>query len=161
LPRSESLWCAPLPCRPGRFGVSIDTDTFAVPFGLHDTGKQADCAIGKAADGVMRCLPYGGFAQPYFRDPACTDAVTLFRVYRGAPTCEASPPPAFGRGYLALPDPCETSQQIHLVGAEVTTSLYQLSGECQLVTSRQNAYYELGPVVPAAELVAAVPVTEP
>lgn len=140
--------------------VSVEGDTFALPYSLYDTEKQAECAIGLATDGVERCLPYGAFAQRYFRDPGCTDPVTLFRFYRGAAGCEPAPPPVFGRNYLAPSDPCQSSQDMHLVGAEVTAPLYQNAGECQPVSSDQYAYYELGPIVPPAEFVAAVPITD-
>ena len=141
--------------------AGIDTDTLTVPYAILDTGIQADCAIGTATDGVERCLPYGAFAQQSFRDAACTIPVTVFRVYRGAATCDELTPPAFGRTHPESPDPCQSLQAIHRLGPEVKTPLYQQAAECVLVTTQVHGFYELGAVVPPAELVPAVPFTEP
>ncbi len=130
--------------------------------GLYDQGKATACYRGPGSDGVQRCLPVAPLVQTYFRDAACTQAVSVARVFGGDPLCGRPPAPAYALE-LQLDEiaACTYREPVHVVGAEITTPLYLLAGTCSPATMTSAAFYEVGPVVPVTDFVPMTLVVDP
>ena len=114
---------------------------------FHDRERGFDCAFGRAADGMLRCLPAASArGSRYFADASCTDAV--YAVPRACPI-----------DYVLAPNPgsdlcTQIGPKVHARGAEHTGAVYVMSaGSCTGATIAADAIaYRLGPELPASDL---------
>jgi hypothetical protein len=115
---------------------------------LVDRELDADCGIGVAADGELRCVPYGvGYHSRVFTDASCSSPVAVVTT---SPLCDS---PAPTEGWAWSYDPgvhCIPRVVVTELGAPLTPPLYE-GGPAACAET---------PVVPGEQILAAV-ATEP
>ena len=172
VPSLEQILADPVPlARADISGTRLKTKYFAGPDGsrfaiaevLWDSELQFDCSFRTAADGTLRCLPFGpdpgwgsgGWGFVHFTDAACTNGATW--VPLPSPGCEVIVP----EFVINSTDPPYCSgeparEHIYRVGALIAGPLSQYringSGECVAgsVTPNQGILYALEAEMPAS-----------
>jgi hypothetical protein len=135
---------------------------------LYDSLLGLDCWYRLAADGQMRCLPVDAVdgAQVIYRDATCAQGVVW--VIPPPPGCPFTPPKYAAVGQL--PGVCNSAATVHIfeMGAMTTrpSPQYYLSADgvtcgcCEGTAQPTDAFYVLGPELPAASFVAASDATD-
>ncbi len=75
------------PLGDGRLGLRMRTsdDGLRIPFGLHDTLVDEDCAAAPLPDGSVACIPGAARRADYFRDPACSEHLLVISQVEPVP----------------------------------------------------------------------------
>lgn len=121
---------------------------------MFDSELGVECYFAVAADGVTRCLPFGGpTVGQYYLDAACTQPLAY------SPSC-----PVAG-GYVSIRDTtCSPRAQVFPIGSLVTPAGVYLKQGTNCTSTAVTAgafYYSVGAEVPAASFVAATVEVEP
>jgi hypothetical protein len=113
--------------------VRTSTDGAITPLALFDRDLVADCEPAERADGTAACEPVSAPAATLFADATCaTPAVAI---------ADSPSPPLVAR--LESDGDCPT---YHVLGAELTTTLYRTTGTACVPVARVPSahYYTLG-----------------
>lgn len=150
----QRLWVGGSRLKARYYETSDGTATF---IGWRDSQIAMTCSFGVAADGKLRCLPFGEGIQSagfYFKDAACTQKIAT--VYKGG-RC----PPAAPR-YANEYDNAQCPSRVHFysVGAKLatTTAYYRDSqGVCRQTSfaGSQDDLYDVGAEVAPTTFVGA------
>jgi hypothetical protein len=115
--------------------------------GWRDSTRKEDCAIQKAEDGKLRCLPTAGGYGTFFSDASCSTAIAYVSI---ATTCAQPSVPTYIADLAAVT--CSASWKLFKVGAEVSpAALYLKSGETCTSTpvTASYRYYATAHVAPS------------
>ncbi len=127
------------------------------PYALYDSQMGTRCYPTTLPDGSIRCIASGGYIDTYYSNAGCSTPIDLAEVYRGPASCSAPVPPAYARKSIApQPGTCTYSTEVHQVTTVHSGPVYSGSpGSCTVYTPYEGILYNVGPVVPLTDFVAA------
>lgn len=119
---------------------------------VYDSQKNAECTPFTLPDGSIRCIAWGGYAQTYYMDSACTRAIDLVEAATGPASCGAPPISKFASKYVPPPPgTCAYSYEVHAMGAAYTGPVYLNGGSCTPYAPAQTTFFQLGAAVPLTD----------
>lgn len=150
----QRLWTGGSRLKARYYDTADGTSTF---IGWRDTQIAMSCSFNVAADGKLRCLPYGEGIQStgfYFKDAGCTQKISI--VYTGGRCPPAAP--KYANEYDATQ--CPSRSRFYDVGAKLatTTAYYRDSqGVCRQTSfaGSQDDLYDVGAEVAPTTFVGA------
>lgn len=108
-------------------------DGVKLPIGFYDSLLLTQCYPGLAADGIVRCLPYGQSVAQYsnnYSDAACMDSIFV------GDTCDS---PRWGLSYVTALLGCYAHDYVALGAPVPAPASYTHNGSCVSSPTPQNA----------------------